>query len=388
LSVPVELFDPWKVVDTSALSVEQAGELEDHKLEAVVALGLATMACDPDAWSIEILPAKLAKRREFLRGPAWLAAAGVLALLYLGYDALATSSRLTEARTRARDLDGQLKKASQTSRKTEELLLENARLAKTAQLLYEAKGSGEQLARTVAALEGSLPDDFWLTQIATDYRADPELGIAKGEDRPVVSIAGRAREGTTSLSAQFTAFVQGLGQRLPPGTAIRDRSTRAARGSTSTCARCRRRPRPGRPPRSRSPRAAEARAEGREALALAAAMDLNEYWQENKRSLVATAGGVVVFLLGSMLVDRYFRDELRAQTRAADSAASKLRTEPMYSATDRDAAEKENQALAKAVETLSQATASRRGPRSASTPRPGRRRTSTSPRSRACATSS
>jgi len=85
-------------------------------------------------------------------------------------------------------------------------------------------------------------------------------------------------------------------------------------------------------------------------------MDLNEYWQENKRSLVATAGGVVVFLLGSMLVDRYFRDELRAQTRAADSAASKLRTEPMYSATDREAAEKENQALAKAVETLSQAT--------------------------------
>lgn len=237
LSVPVELFDPWKVVDTSALSVEQAGELEDHKLEAVVALGLATMACDPDAWSIEILPAKLAKRREFLRGPAWLAAAGVLALLYLGYDALATSSRLTEARTRARDLDGQLKKASQTSRKTEELLLENARLAKTAQLLYEAKGSGEQLARTVAALEGSLPDDFWLTQIATDYRADPELGIAKGEDRPVVSIAGRAREGTTSLSAQFTAFVQGLGQRLPPGTAIRDRlNPSGARFNVDLCA--------------------------------------------------------------------------------------------------------------------------------------------------------
>ena len=223
LSVPVDLFDPWRVVDASALSAEETAALEEHKLESVVCLGLAAMASDPEAWSIEILPAKLEKRREFLRGPAWLAAAGVLALLYLGYDALATSSRLTEARTRARDLDGQLKKASQTSRKTEELLLENARLAKTAQLLYEAKGSGEQLARTVAALEGSLPDDFWLTQIATDYRPDPELGIAKGEDRPVVSIAGRAREGTTSLSAQFTAFVQGLGQRLPPGTAIRDR---------------------------------------------------------------------------------------------------------------------------------------------------------------------
>jgi hypothetical protein len=86
-------------------------------------------------------------------------------------------------------------------------------------------------------------------------------------------------------------------------------------------------------------------------------MDLNAFWQENKRSLVATGGGIVVFVIGSMLVDRYFRDELRSQTRAADSAAQKLRAEPMFTLSDRDAAEKENAALAAAVATLSQATA-------------------------------
>jgi Tfp pilus assembly PilM family ATPase len=232
LSVPVELFDPWKVVDTSALPPEKLEELEDHKLESVVALGLAAMSSAGESWSIEILPARLEKRREFLRGPVWLAAAGVLALLYLGYDAVATSSRLSDARARARELDGQLKKASQTSRKTEELLLENERLAKTAQLLYEVKGSGEQLARTIAALEASLPDDFWLTQLSTDFRPDPELGVAKGEDRPIVSIAGKAREGAVSLSTQFAAFVQGLRSRLPEGTAIRDRMKPSGAGFT------------------------------------------------------------------------------------------------------------------------------------------------------------
>jgi hypothetical protein len=156
----------------------------------------------------------------------------VLALLYLGYDAVRTSTRLSDARARSRELDGQLKRASQTSRKTEDLLAENERLAGTARLLFEAKGSGEQLARTIAALEGSLPDDFWLTQITTDYRPDPELGVAKGEDRPIVSISGKAREGALSLSTQFAAFVEGLRSRLPAGTVVRERMKPGGQGFT------------------------------------------------------------------------------------------------------------------------------------------------------------
>jgi Tfp pilus assembly PilM family ATPase/Tfp pilus assembly protein PilN len=223
LSVPVEIFDPWRVIDTSALPADQAAELEDHKLESVAALGLASMACDPQAWSIEILPAKLRKKREFLEGPVWLAAAGVLALLYLGFDAVRTSSRLTDARTRARALEQQVKQVSATHHKAEELTSENARLEKTAELLFEAKGGGEQLARTIAALEHSLPDEFWITQLSSDQRSDPELRIPKGSERPTVSIGGRAREGTTSLSTQFAAFVQGLKKGLPPETALRER---------------------------------------------------------------------------------------------------------------------------------------------------------------------
>jgi type IV pilus assembly protein PilM len=223
LSVPVELFDPWRVVDASALSPEERARLEEHRLESVVALGLAAMASDPEAWSIEILPAKLKKKREFLEGPVWLAVAGVLALGYLGFDAFRTSGRLAETRTRARALESDVKKASQTHHRTEELALENARLQKTAQVLFESKGTGEQLARTISLLEKSLPDELWITQISTDLRADPELRIPKGSERPTVSIVGRAREGTTALSTLRGAFIEAVTRGLPPSTALRDR---------------------------------------------------------------------------------------------------------------------------------------------------------------------
>jgi tetratricopeptide (TPR) repeat protein len=86
-------------------------------------------------------------------------------------------------------------------------------------------------------------------------------------------------------------------------------------------------------------------------------MDLNEYWQENKRFLVATTSGVVLFLAGTMVVDRAFRGELLALQRSSASAAAKLRTESMYDANALAEAQKDNEELAKTVGILTQATA-------------------------------
>ena len=86
-------------------------------------------------------------------------------------------------------------------------------------------------------------------------------------------------------------------------------------------------------------------------------MDLNEYWQENKRFLVATASGIVLFLAGSMAVDRAFRGELLSLQRSAAAASAKLRNEPMYDANALADAEKTNEELKKTVGALTQATA-------------------------------
>ncbi len=217
LSVPVELFDPFRVVDTSKLAPEVRDELEQNRLGAVVALGLAATAADPEAYSIEILPASLRKRREFLGGTLWLIAAAVLAVGYLGWDAWRTKSALDDARTRATALEQQYRKASATHRKAEELVAENTRLAALAAELQATKGSGEQIARTLDWLRADLPSEFWVTQLTSDFRSDNDLGVARGAERPIVSVVGKAREGTNSLAQLYEGFLQKLRARLPAG---------------------------------------------------------------------------------------------------------------------------------------------------------------------------
>jgi Tfp pilus assembly PilM family ATPase len=225
MNVPVELFDPWRVVDTTAMPADQRAELEQYALESVIALGLATMASDDAAYGIEILPAATRKKRAFAQQHAWMIGAAALAVAYLGWDAWKTRGELEKVRTEARLAEQQYKRASETHRKAEELVAENARLQGFAHELYVLKGSGEQLARTVALLHDELPADFWVTQIASDRRSDPELGIPRGSEQPIVSVVGKAREGTNSLAVLWEGFLEQARAKLPPGAALKPQMT-------------------------------------------------------------------------------------------------------------------------------------------------------------------
>jgi type IV pilus assembly protein PilM len=225
LGVPVELFDPFRVVDVSALDAEAAALLEAHKSEAVIALGLASMGSLDDAWSLEILPSKLARQRAFREQHVWLIAAGVLALGYLGLDAWQTSQRKAEIEQRAQTLQRQVKEADAIHRRTEELLSQNERLARHAGELQQAAGSGAQLARSLVLLEQHLPPEFWLTQLSSDWRADPELGVPRGSERPILSLTGKAREGTNSLSSLYERFIGSVRVGLPKEARLRERLT-------------------------------------------------------------------------------------------------------------------------------------------------------------------
>jgi len=86
-------------------------------------------------------------------------------------------------------------------------------------------------------------------------------------------------------------------------------------------------------------------------------MDLNDFWQENKRFVVLTASGAVLFLAGTMAVSRTFRASLDGQRRIATSAQHKLRTERMFSAQDLARAQAENEALLASVGSLREAVA-------------------------------
>jgi hypothetical protein len=86
-------------------------------------------------------------------------------------------------------------------------------------------------------------------------------------------------------------------------------------------------------------------------------MDLNNYWQENKRFLVTLASGAIVFVIGLMVIDKLYGDELVHQRAVADSASRKLKSEAMYKASDLATAQSENEALKAVVDVLQKSSA-------------------------------
>jgi len=215
MGVRVEMFDPFRVVETGGLSAEEADLLEEYKSEAVIALGLATMASDPESYSIEILPESVRKRRDMMQGTAFLIAAVVMAVAYLGWTTFDQSGRLGELETQAKSLSIQLQRATRTERQTTELKQKSAELSEYSNELVKVLGSGEQLARGLEALHASLPAEFWLTSLETREAADDELGIPRNRQQPILRIEGRAREGTRSMAVLYEQFLANLRARLP-----------------------------------------------------------------------------------------------------------------------------------------------------------------------------
>ncbi len=220
MNVPVDLFDPFRVVETGGLDPESAGLLEDHRFESVVALGLATMASDPDAYSVEILPSALRKRREFVGGTLWMFVAAAVALAYLGWYGFTTHQNLSDTRGEVAVLEGKVKRAKAIDGEARELIATNAKLSADAFRLQSVAGNGEQLARSLWAAAESIPNDFWFASLSSDWHFNDSLGVAHGEERPIVHVDGRSREGTSAPAQLFAEFVGGIRQRLTPGLAL------------------------------------------------------------------------------------------------------------------------------------------------------------------------
>ena len=215
LSVPVELFDPFRVVETSALDPQAADRLEEYKLESVVALGLATMGSDPDAYSVEILPAAVRARRELLGGTAFAIAAAVLAVCFLGYQGWKTSTELSSVSEEVAALESQLRRAQSTDKKTRDLMARNAALAADSDLLLGVAGSGEQVARALDHLSATLPEGFWIETFTSDWTHDEQLGVGRGAERPILRLECRAREGTESIASLLDRFIGTVRERFP-----------------------------------------------------------------------------------------------------------------------------------------------------------------------------
>jgi hypothetical protein len=85
-------------------------------------------------------------------------------------------------------------------------------------------------------------------------------------------------------------------------------------------------------------------------------MDLENYWQENRKFVLTVAGGALVFLIAYLYVDSAFGDSWRTAGRKLSQVESALR-DGFFSNSDKRLAEDENAALIAAMGELQEAVA-------------------------------
>jgi hypothetical protein len=83
-------------------------------------------------------------------------------------------------------------------------------------------------------------------------------------------------------------------------------------------------------------------------------MDVDAYWQENKRFVLAVAGGVLLFVVGFAVETAVFQDEILATQRTSQKYRNDLKA-AQYTAQDLAEVEAENAALKESVERLTAA---------------------------------
>lgn len=215
LSVPVERFDPFGVVDISKLAPEAAAALERHALESVIALGLATSASDPDAYSIEVVPQAIQKQRAFVGGTLFLVAAGVLAVASLAFDYHKLSQERDDLKQSAARVNTKYQTAKRAHTEAARLVEENEALATRAGGLFVTAGLGAELERVIDVLETDLPKDFWVQRLVAETTTDDDLGVKRSDERPVVRFEGQAREGVKRTNERFVALVDAVRAELP-----------------------------------------------------------------------------------------------------------------------------------------------------------------------------
>ena len=192
MGVPVERFDAFRVVDTSGFP-EEATLLSEHETELVVALGLATMASDDEAYGLELLPEAVAKKRAFMGGTIWLIAAAVLKA-FLGYKVSAKSAKLDAIEKRAKSFGERVAaRAERVHEQTKDLVEQNEILSSRVTELAAVAGAGEQVAQRVFdALDDNLPRDFWVTRVTSEVAVDEDR-IERALEKPLLTVNGSAR---------------------------------------------------------------------------------------------------------------------------------------------------------------------------------------------------
>jgi len=218
-----QLFDPLESLDLGSLPTEERAALEQERFESAVALGLALASAERGLYRLDVLPARLLKRRKLLGRTSFLIAAGALAAVYLGVDAVITKGLRDDAVVEASAAQSEAKKRKAIHEQTAALVGTEAAPGRNTALAeaateYEGRVAlGASLLAVDRALRQLLPSDLWITKIRAAVERDDQHPDVNAKDlaRPLITVEGRGREGAERIEQVFQTFTTKLRELFP-----------------------------------------------------------------------------------------------------------------------------------------------------------------------------
>ena len=156
MGIPVERLDPFAISDLSGLPDDERELAEKAPHEFAVAVGLAQLHLDPLAFDLEVLPAALRRRRDFVTKGIYAAGAAVVAVGILGILYNSRISAAAEGRAALSKLRGLRAQAERQDGRFRDVLQAEQELAVKHQLLGDVMAPGALFARTWSVLEDNL----------------------------------------------------------------------------------------------------------------------------------------------------------------------------------------------------------------------------------------
>jgi len=207
LGLPVELFDPFTSVDLSALPEDTRNALQREQGAAAVALGLAQLAADDEAFRVEVLPEGERKKRHFKEHTVFSIAAGVALVasvvvawvFYSSAEALGQAQRkelgVKSAAYAKQRADFEKAKASVKERN------ERKHTLRQAVSMGPAFQRVTVLVQSVVAGEPGYPE-IWFDKVSSRWETVQDKDESSGTSRP-----------RTVPAVEFEGSVQAIGER-------------------------------------------------------------------------------------------------------------------------------------------------------------------------------
>jgi type IV pilus assembly protein PilM len=197
LRCPVEIFDPFANLDLSALSPDDAEQLQQMRYEAVVALGLAVGMIDDTLYSLEILPEAVRKKQRFQQRTVYNILAGVVIAGLLFLQANHSKSQMAANDAYAAKRSRLNASITRTHNEAEELVAENEVSRELIGYLQKRALPLHGVLRVQRSLVKHLAPQLWVEKI--EVGAGRSRGRNDAAPQVTVDIAAKELNGVDPL---------------------------------------------------------------------------------------------------------------------------------------------------------------------------------------------